>query len=102
MVVDIITLARECPGTIVSVNAADFALAIDKSVDNAVKRITEALSKKDNAVELQTREFTRTILNVSNSTLWRWEKSGYLVPINVGGQSRYKTSDINEILEGKR
>lgn len=100
--VDIAKIARENPGTIFSVTAADLVASQTKAIDAAVQRIEEALSKKATAVELQTPEYTRTILNVSKSTLWRWEKSGYLVPINVGGQCRYKTSDINEILEGKR
>lgn len=42
------------------------------------------------------------ILSVDLSTLWRWEKRGYLVPVNVGGKRRYKMSDVKQILEGGR
>jgi len=56
----------------------------------------------EQSVELRTREEVIKQLNVAPSTLWRWKQSGYLVPINVGGQYRYKSTDINEILEGKR
>lgn len=42
------------------------------------------------------------ILNVDLSTLWRWEKRGYLVPVNVGGKRRYKMSEVKQILEGGR
>lgn len=31
-------------------------------------------------------------------TLDRWRKSGYLVPIYVGGKPMYKQSDIDKIL----
>lgn len=39
------------------------------------------------------------ILNVSKMTLWRWEQKDYLIPIRVGGLSRYRKSDIDKILE---
>lgn len=42
------------------------------------------------------------ILSVDLSTLWRWEKKGYLVPVNVGGKRRYKMSEVKQILEGGR
>lgn len=38
------------------------------------------------------------ILHVNLSTLWRYGKNGYLVPIEVGGKRLYKQSDIDKIL----
>lgn len=38
------------------------------------------------------------ILDVNKTTLWRWAKSGYLVPIEVGGKRRYRMSDVQQIL----
>jgi Helix-turn-helix domain len=40
------------------------------------------------------------ILNVDLSTLWRWNKRGYLCPSEVGGKRRYKMSDVKRILNG--
>jgi len=37
-------------------------------------------------------------LNVDASTLWRWSKRGYLVPIEVGGKRRYRMSEVKAIL----
>lgn len=37
-------------------------------------------------------------LRVDRSTLWRWSKTGYLIPIEVGGKRLYKQSDIDTIL----
>lgn len=39
-------------------------------------------------------------LGVSASTLWRWSREQYLVPVKVGRKSLYKQSDINKLLEG--
>ena len=52
--------------------------------------------------ELLTRKEVLKILGVDASTLWRWAKSGYLVPSNFGGQRRYKASDIRNLAEGKQ
>lgn len=41
------------------------------------------------------------ILDINKTTLWRWEKKGYLVPVKVGGKRRYKMSDIKSILENE-
>ncbi len=41
-------------------------------------------------------------LGISRPTLWRWAQSGYLVPIFVGKQRRYKTEDVLRIMsQGK-
>jgi len=42
------------------------------------------------------------IIGVDLSTLWRWAKRGYLVPIEIGGKRRYKLSEIKSILNGGR
>jgi hypothetical protein len=42
------------------------------------------------------------ILKVDQSTLFRWAKRGYLVPIEVGGRRVYKLSDLQRILNGGR
>lgn len=40
-------------------------------------------------------------LGVDPSTLWRWERDGYLVPNRVGRKVLYNESDIAAIEEGR-
>lgn len=40
------------------------------------------------------------ILSVDKTTLWRWNKRGYLTHIEIGGKRRYKMSDVQRILNG--
>lgn len=39
-------------------------------------------------------------LQVDKSTLWRWDKSGYLNKCRVGGKVRYRLSDVTKLMEG--
>ena len=52
------------------------------------------------AGELYTRKQAIALLGVDSSTLWRWAKNGYLVPVEYGGQRRYRVADVQRILNG--
>ena len=39
-------------------------------------------------------------LGVDVSTLWRWDKSGYLKKIKLGNAIRYRESDVTKLMEG--
>ncbi len=39
------------------------------------------------------------MLDVSTRTLNRWQAQGYLVPVMIGGQRRYKKSDLERIIQ---
>lgn len=95
-----IMLAKEAPGTIISVPVGDLVEANKRLVETAISGLERAVSAKDSAV-LLTREQVMQKLNVVPSTLWRWQKRGYLVPIRVGGENRYRSTDIDKILEGE-
>ena len=64
------------------------------------KRELEQLITDQNAETYPSRDKVMEMLDVSQATLWRWAKNGYLVPLNVGGKRRYRMSDVKRILEG--
>ena len=64
------------------------------------KRELEQLVTDQKAETYPSREKVMEILGVSSATLWRWQKLGYLVPLNVGGKRRYRMSDVKRVLEG--
>ena len=47
-----------------------------------------------------TAQETADKLGVDVSTLWRWDKSGYLKKIKVGNKNRYRESDVLKLMEG--
>jgi len=96
---DIIKIATECPGTIIAVRADDLIEANSRLIDRVRADLEKDIERKQD-VEYLTREQVMKKLNIVPSTLWRWNKRGYLVPIKVGGENRYKSTDIERILEG--
>lgn len=83
----------------VTITAGDLVKANNRLIIDVKEELMEEISRKDSVTYL-TSEMVVKKLNVDPSTLWRWKKRGYLVPINVGGQLRYKSTDIDKILEG--
>ncbi len=67
----------------------------------SAKRELEQAVISDKAETYPNREQVCGILNVDQSTLWRWAKRGYLVPVEIGGKRRYKMSDVKAILNGE-
>lgn len=98
MEIDIIKLSKECPGLTISITASDLIKANAALIETTKREMTELLERK--SPHLLTREMVMEKLNIVPSTLRRWAKSGYLVPVNAGGQRRYRSTDVDEILEG--
>jgi excisionase family DNA binding protein len=51
---------------------------------------------------LLTTEQVCKMLSIDKSSLWRWNKRGYLKSIRIGGLNRYYKSDIDRILNSAR
>lgn len=80
------------------VDLKQFAVEIIEST----KRDLEEVVISDKAETYPTPKQVCKILNVDASTLWRWNKRGYLCPAMVGGKRRYKMSEVKAILNGGR
>lgn len=64
-------------------------------------------SIKPAATEQQTEEFLSrkevlNILKIDSSTLWSWEKTGYIKSYPFGGRKRYKSVDVEAIRTGRK
>ena len=89
-------LLQENSALNVTINAGQLCEAIDYSI----ARTKEAFETKQQPEEYITRKQTAQKLDVNPSSLWRWERENYLVPIRVGGKVRYKLSDVERIMKG--
>ena len=61
-----------------------------------------ATQQEPPAEEFLSRKEVLAALKIDTSTLWCWEKTGYLVPVEYGGQRRYRVADVQQILKGGR
>ena len=52
--------------------------------------------------EFLSRKEVLSILKIDSSTLWSWEKTGYIKSFPFGGRKRYKLLDIEAIRTGRK
>lgn len=69
-----------------------------KEVIADTRRELEEIVLSDKAETYPTPKQVAEILQCDLTTLWRYGKKGYLVPIEVGGKRRYRMSDVKAIL----
>ena len=96
--IDLIRLAQEAPGTIISVQVKDLVSANERLVERTIADLERMIAERRETIYM-TKDQVLAKLNVAPSTLWRWQKRGYLVPVKVGGENRYRSTDIDNILE---
>ena len=93
MKLDLFELLREFPEATLTVHARE-PLA-EARQDFERERAAIAEEKKE---EFLTPEMVKTLLRISESTLYRMAKAKILIPVFVGGQKRYRRSDLDKIL----
>ena len=96
---NLVELAKECPGLQVTITLGELIEA-NRLLIAEVKKELEQEIADSKAETYISREKTMEILDISSTTLWRWKKMGYLVPVTVGANDRYRMSDIRRIMEG--
>lgn len=73
-----------------------------KEVIEDTRRELEEIVLSDKMETYPTVKQVSEILNVDITTLWRWNKKGYLKTIEFGGGRRYKMSEVKALLNGGR
>jgi hypothetical protein len=91
-------LLNESPNIKIEISLANLI----EAVDYAAKLSIAELERQRNTQPEQylTRKQAAEMFDIYLSTLWRWRKQNYLVPLEVGGKCRYRMSDVKKILEG--
>lgn len=52
--------------------------------------------------EFLSRKEVLSILKIDSSTLWSWEKNGYIKSVPFGGRKRYRLQDVEAIRTGRK
>jgi len=94
---NIIQLAKLCPDLNLTVKAGELLEMVEYCVQSTRKSLEQQITDS-NTETYPSPEQVSKILGVDKSTLWRWSKLNYLVPISIGGKRRYKMSDVKKLL----
>ena len=90
----------QCPNVAITISAKElreFAVFLINETKTVVLAEAEKHQQSDELVDIET---AKKMLSVSAMTLYRWDKTGYLRKVCIGGQKRYRKSDIVKIMEG--
>jgi predicted DNA-binding transcriptional regulator AlpA len=96
----LLQLAKDCPGLQVSITLGELVEAIQYAIAETKRELEHEIA--DSKAETYiSREKVMEITGKSSTTIWRWQKLNYLVPVSsVGGTYRYRMSDVRRIMEG--
>jgi len=83
-----------CENVQIVLSASDLERAIRNVISDFL-----AQQEVNNQDALVPRNLVNERLHVDNSTLWRWDKSGYLKAVRIGRSVYYRESDVKR-LEG--
>ena len=97
-IAELLTLP-EAANLTVQVSIGDLRLFHEEIVQKQLSQQKELTKTED---ELLTVTEAMSFLKVSRTSLFRWQKNGYLEPIKTGGRCRYRKSDIEAILSQGR
>lgn len=92
-------LAQCAPSINLTITAGDLKEFATLLIAETKDQLEQSISDSKAETYLSS-EKVMQMMEISKTTLWRWKQRGYLVPVRVGGNERYRLSDIKKILEG--
>lgn len=98
---DISKLIQEGGNITIAVSLSDLEAYSESLIEKTKNQLDEEV-KAANAEAYLTIEEVTDKLGVDRSTLWRWNKTGYLKAASIGGKRRYLKSKVEELLNGGR
>lgn len=81
----------------ITLRVSDLRKAADELLTSAIERVRTELSIHPKDAYYTIKQVAE-LLSVDRTTLFRWQKGGYLIPIKVGGLVRYRKSDVEELI----
>lgn len=73
-----------------------------KAIFKEVARGLKPAKQEPPPDEFLSRKEVLALLKIDSSTLWSWEKTGYIKSFPFGGRKRYKLADVEAIRTGRK
>lgn len=101
----LVSEVRKSPGhfsfTLTDLGVIEFAKAIQMAaMEERISSKQDMLGTNlfpDNDDSLISKKEAMEGFSVSHTTLWKWEKSGYLTPVRVGKRVYYRREDVKNL-----
>lgn len=90
---DLIQISKYLPDMNVTVKVSDLLEMAQFCVQDTIKQFADT-----NTETYLSAAKVAKMLDISESTISRWGKRNYLLPIKVGGKRRYRRSDVERLL----
>lgn len=100
---DLVSLAKQFPEMSVTVRLGDLLEANEALVRKVRREVERELEQRreEHGDTLVTRDEVVRMLRVNPSTLWRWEKAGYLSPVRIGVKVMYRQGELDRLIGSK-
>lgn len=98
---NILSMMKDGANITVAITLEDLKQFYNEVIANT-KRELEAEIAEDKSERYLSIKQACEMLGVDPSTLWRWRKRNYLVPVEIGGKRRYRLSEIRRMLNQGR
>ena len=85
----------------ITINSSDLRVVFKEMIEETKRELQEIVLNEKTETYPTINQVTE-ILNVDKSTLWRWNKSGYLKHIEFGGGRRYIMSEIKDLIKRRQ
>ena len=95
-----LTQIAEGANVILQISATDLKEVVKAFYHEEKERTEEAISRHREQPTLSRKEAAEK-LGVTLTTLWHWQKSGYLKPVKIGTKVMYRPCDIENLLNSK-
>ena len=96
--INIIELAQCAPAISITITAEELKEFATQLIAETKQQLEQEVSD-NKAVTYLSGENVMDMLKISKSTLWRWKQRGYLIPVRIGGNDRYLSTDIDRLLQ---
>ena len=96
----LLQLAESYPGLCINVCLSELMEAFREIAIEIHDTYEEERAAKDGETLIPRNEVLQ-LLGVNSTTLWRWNKEGYLKAVKQGAKTKYRKRDIDELM-GKR
>ena len=73
-----------------------------RTILNEAAKGTKPAAQEQTTEEFLSRKDGLALLKIDSSTLWCWEKTGYIKSYPFGGRKRYRREDVEAIRTGKK